>query len=350
MARALRIERAGGWYHLTARGNQRQPIYEDRRDYQHFCELLAEAVTRFRWRLHAYVLMKNHFHLLVETLDPNLSASMQWLGVSYTLWFNRRHERTGHLFQGRFKSIIVDPAAWSVALTYYLHLNPVRVSALGLGKTDRAAAATSGMAAPDPALVGKRLERLREFSWSSYRAYVGATARPQWLTCDTILEQMGRGTLASRQQRYRQETEQMLRQGLPPSPWEQLQAQVALGSEKFLRKVCGAIAGNPREQPSIGQLVRRPAWDAVVTAVETIKGERWADFRDRYGDHGRDLALYLARQHCQLSLGELGTLAGGMDYVTVAMAVRRLAARLRQDKPLATQAQKATRQLYNVKT
>ena len=92
MARALRIERAGGWYHLTARGNQRQPIYEDRRDYQHFCELLAEAVTRFRWRLHAYVLMKSHFHLLVETLDPNLSASMQWLGVSYTLWFNRRHE------------------------------------------------------------------------------------------------------------------------------------------------------------------------------------------------------------------------------------------------------------------
>src|SRR6266850_581799 len=116
MARPLRIERAGGWYHLTARGNERQPIYRSPRDYQHFCELLAETIDRFRWRLHAYVLMRNHFHLLVETLEPNLCASMQWLGVSYSVWFNRKHQRSGHLFQGRFKSIIVDPSVWSVSL------------------------------------------------------------------------------------------------------------------------------------------------------------------------------------------------------------------------------------------
>ena len=117
MARPLRIERAGAWYHLTARGNERQPIFKDGRDYQHFCELLAQAVERFRWRLHAYVLMKNHFHLIVETTEANLSRSMQWLGVSYTVWFNRRHTRSGHLFQGRFKSIIVDPATWAVELS-----------------------------------------------------------------------------------------------------------------------------------------------------------------------------------------------------------------------------------------
>src|SRR6185295_2805888 len=105
-----RLERPGGWYHLTARGNEQQAIFRDRRDYQHFCELLADAVAQFRWRLHAYVLMKNHFHLMLETLEPNLSAGMQWLGVSYSVWFNRRHQRTGHLFQGRFKSIIVEPA------------------------------------------------------------------------------------------------------------------------------------------------------------------------------------------------------------------------------------------------
>ena len=106
MARPLRIERPGAWYHLTARGNERQAIFRAPRDYQHFCELLAEAVARFGWRLHAYVLMKNHFHLMVETPKANLSRSMQWLGVAYTVWFNRRHQRSGHLFQGRFKSIV----------------------------------------------------------------------------------------------------------------------------------------------------------------------------------------------------------------------------------------------------
>jgi putative transposase len=350
MARPLRIEQAGGWYHLTARGNERQPIYRDQRDYQHFCQLLGEAVERFRWRLHAYVLMKNHFHLLVETRDANLSASMQWLGVSYTVWFNRRHQRTGHLFQGRFKSIIVEPATWSVALTHYVHLNPVRVGALGLGKQDRAAAALPGAGAPDRELVNKRLERLRTFRWSSYPAYVGAARCPQWLTCDTILEHMGQGSDLIRQQRYRAEAEKLVRQGLPPTPWEQLQAQVVLGSEKFLRKIHAAITGNRREQPSLKRLGPRPDWPAVVAALEKIKGEPWSQFRDRYGDYGRDLALYLGRKHCQLKHGQLGALAGGMDYVSVAMAVRRLQARLPRDRSLAAQAEQATRLLYNVKT
>ena len=350
MARPLRIERSGGWYHITARGNERQPTYRDRRDYQHFCELLADAVARFRWRLHAYVLMKNHFHLLVETPEPNLSAGMQWLGVSYTVWFNRRHERSGHLFQGRFKSIIVDPAAWSVSLSHYLHLNPIRISSLKLGKADRAAAAMPGMPAPDPDLVRKRLDRLRDFPWSSYRAYIGAAACPEWLHCKHIMDQMGQGSLAARQQRYRTEAENMVRQGLPPSPWEQLQAQIALGSAKFLRKIRAARLGHRREQPAARQLAPRPDWNAAVTAVETIKDEPWAEFRDRHGDPGRDLALYLARQHCGLKLGQLGALAGGLDYVSVAMAVRRMAARLKRDKSLAAHAQKAIRQMYNIKT
>src|SRR5687768_15876091 len=165
MARPLRIERAGAWYHLTARGNERQPIFHDPRDYQHFCELLAEVVARFRWRLHAYVLMKNHFHLMIETRDANLSRSMQWLSVSYTIWFNRRHARAGHLFQGRFKSIIVEPAAWAVELSRYVHLNPVRIKSLGLSKSDRAQARTPGGAAPDRELVARRLETLRQFRW-----------------------------------------------------------------------------------------------------------------------------------------------------------------------------------------
>src|SRR5438876_9335484 len=108
MARPLRIERPGGWYHLTARGNERRPLFRDDRDRQHFCQLLAEMVDRFHVRLHGYVLMDNHYHLILELREANLSRAAQWLNLSYSVWFNRRHGRSGHLFQGRFRSVIVS--------------------------------------------------------------------------------------------------------------------------------------------------------------------------------------------------------------------------------------------------
>ena len=129
MARPLRIDQAGGWYHLTSRGNERGRIFRDDRDRAHFQELLGELVARFRWRIHSHVLMDNHYHLEAETPETNLSAGMHWLQVSYSVWFNRRHHRVGHLFQGRFKAIVVDPETWGVALSHYIHLNPVRLGA-----------------------------------------------------------------------------------------------------------------------------------------------------------------------------------------------------------------------------
>src|SRR5437667_12743342 len=115
MARPLRIERPGGWYHLTARGNERRPLFRDDRDRQHFCQLLAEMVDRFHKRQR----------------EANLSRVAQWLNLSYSVWLNRRHGRSGHLFQGRFKSVIVSREEWGLALSRYVHLNPVRVGALG---------------------------------------------------------------------------------------------------------------------------------------------------------------------------------------------------------------------------
>jgi len=113
MARALRIQRPGGRYHVTARGNERRAIYREQSDRAHLLELLGELTERFGLRVHAYVLMGNHFHLLVETPEANLSRAMQWLNVSYSVWFNRRHDRVGHLFQGRSKAVVVqDEAAW----------------------------------------------------------------------------------------------------------------------------------------------------------------------------------------------------------------------------------------------
>ena len=348
MARPLRIERAGAWYHLTARGNERQAIFRAPRDYQHFCELLAEAVERFGWRLHAYVLMKNHFHLLVETTKPNLSRSMQWLGVSYTMWFNRRHQRSGHLFQGRFKSVVVDPTAWGVELSRYVHLNPVRVAALGLGKAARAQDRTPSPTVPDPEVVRRRLEILHQFRWSSYPAYISQTTAPPWLSCQTILDTMGQGNLTQRQRRYRQSVEASVRQGLPETPWEQLRARVVLGSDKFVRKIQAALSGDKREQPSLRRLAPRSDWAQVIAAIEQLKGKRWKDFAEQRGDWGRDMALYLGRRHGDLKLAQLGALAGGLDYAAVSIAIRRFQHRLGRDKSLAKQLEKAFKILFNV--
>ncbi len=150
MARPLRNTFPGACYHVTARGDERRVIYRDDTDRKRFVELFAEWSDRFSLCLHGYVLMPNHYHLIVETGASSLSTAMQWFNVSYTVWFNRRHRRVGHLFQGRFKAIIVEIEQWRVALSRYVHLNPVRVSALGLGKSQRAHAPRVPALAPSP--------------------------------------------------------------------------------------------------------------------------------------------------------------------------------------------------------
>jgi REP element-mobilizing transposase RayT len=187
MARPLRIEKPGGWYHVSARGNERKAIFRDDRDRRHFLEVLAEMVARFRVRLHGYVLMDNHYHLLLELIEPNLSRAVQWLNVSYSIWFNHRHGRSGHLFQGRFKSVVVSPEEWALSLSRYVHLNPVRIQTLGLSKTDRQVQRVGLSPTPNAAQVRERITLLRRYRWSSYRAYIGLERAPEWLECQTVL-------------------------------------------------------------------------------------------------------------------------------------------------------------------
>ena len=167
VSRPLRIERAGGWYHVTARGNERRPIYRDARHRRHFCELLAELVPRFHLRLHCFVLMDNHYHLLLELREANLSRAAQWLNLSYSMGFNRRHGRSGHLFQGRFKSVAVSRDDWALALSRYVHLNLVRTGKLGLGKSDQQRVRAGVSPAPESGRVGERIAALRPHHWNS---------------------------------------------------------------------------------------------------------------------------------------------------------------------------------------
>jgi REP element-mobilizing transposase RayT len=335
MARPLRIEIPGGWYHVTARGNERRAIWRDDRDRRHFLALLEKFVERFRVSVHAYVLMDNHYHLLLRTGESNLSRAMQWLGVSYTVYFNRRHRRAGHLFQGRFHALLMEEdVAWEVSR--YVHLNPIRLRAFKLDKTEQQRSRSGLIERPDATLVRQRLQHLRQYRWSSFRAYVGREPASPWLTCDHILGLAGETPKgrAARQHRYGEFIEEAVREGLLPSPWERLQGQLLLGSASFVEQMRRLARGDAKEQFPLRHLRERPSFKAVVAAVEKAKGEPWVHWRDRHGDWGRDAVLWLARKRCAMTLSELGQAIGGADYRCVSAAVGRFERQLHRDRQL----------------
>jgi hypothetical protein len=295
---------------------------------------------RFAIRLHGYVLMANHYHLLLETVQADLSRALQWLNSGYSMYFNRRHQRSGHLLQGRFQAILVDSERWGLELSRYVHLNPIRVKHYQLDKTARQRnRRRAGPAAPMGALPS-RLAQLRSYTWSSYRAYIGLEARPSWLVCETTLRRLG-GPKQQQPGLYQQYVERGLREGLLSSPWEQLQGQLVLGSREFVEGLQDVLEGDVREQASLGQLQLRPSFEDVIGVVEQLKGESWDSFVHRYGDWGRDVALYLGQKYCGLKLKELGAAAGGIDYATVSAAIKQLELRSGRDRELADLIKKA---------
>ena len=137
MVRPLRHLVEGGWYHVFGRGWERRRVFGDDRDREHFLELLDGLHETYRFVIHAYVLMENHHHLIVQTPSANLSQGMQWFNTSYSAWFNARHDRVGALWQGRYRDVLIEGSAWAYELSVYLHLNPLRIAQLGLDKRGR---------------------------------------------------------------------------------------------------------------------------------------------------------------------------------------------------------------------
>jgi len=340
MARPLRVVHAGGWYHVTARGNERRDIFRDDGDRRHFLELLEGMVGMFGLRLHVFVLMPNHYHLLLELTEANLSRAVHWLNVSYTVWFNRRHQRSGHLFQGRFKSVLVEREQWGLGLSRYLHLNPVRVRRLGLGKEQLGASRSIGIGQVDRQLVKARVEELRRYPWSSLRAYYGIAKAPSWLTRGEVLALGGRA--GDRAKRYQHYCEEPLAQGWVQSPWQEVVGQAILGSERFVAQWSGHL----EKSDGKGRWKQRPRLEEAIGAVEAIWGEKWEVFRDRYGDLGRDLALYLGRTGCGLGFRELSE-AAGIDYVSAAAAVRRFRQRAQNERKIANLLRRASAKMHN---
>jgi putative transposase len=288
--------------------------------------------------------------VIVETTQANLSRSMQWLQSSYSMGFNRRHGRVGPLFQGRYKAVVVDPGSWALELSRYVHLNPVRTSRMGLDKRARQADRLGARGRPEEKMVRERVKRLREYRWSSYRAYAGFERAPEWLTCEVILEMGGgRGTTRERPARYRDHVENAIREGLQASPWEHVQAQLVLGGKEFLGKVRRGLKSMSREQPQARALKQRRAWKEVVEVVEKVCGQQWEMLMDRHGSWGRELAWYWGRRKCGLRLAELGAAGGGVDYAAVSVAIKRFERRLKKEASLRRTVESAE-QLLNVET
>ena len=226
MARPLRLEFRGALYHVTARGDAQEAIVRDDEDRTRCLEVLAHTVGRFHWRVHAYCLMDNHYHLLIETPEANLARGMRHFNGVYTQRFNRRHHRVGHVLQGRYKSILVQKDSYLLELARYVVLNPVRAH---------------------------RVRRAQDWPWSSYRATAGLSDPPVWLTTAWVLAAFG-----PRQARARRRYRAFVAEGKnQPSPWKQLKNQIYLGSEAFVSNLQRRVSPD-KDLSEIPAAPRRP--------------------------------------------------------------------------------------------
>lgn len=332
MSRQARVKIDVGWAHVMNRGLERLEIYQEDRDREHMLELIGAMSERYGVRVHGYVLMLNHYHLLMEIRSGNLSVAVHWLNVAYSVWYNRKYGRVGPLFQGRFRSEVVE-LGWRLAVLDYLHLNPIRVKGLGLGKEARKAERAGVLRPPEPEQVAAWLGALREYRWSSYCAYAGYGAKTEWLETGRLLARAGKGVTDARGV-YRERIEGYVRQGVMEPGWSRTKGLLAIGSAAFLEGIKRRAGQMGRELAGKRVYREQVKFDAVVRKVEQEKGERLEDFRDRHGDWGRDLVLWLARWTTAMTLSQIGKQVGGMDYAAVGIAIRRFESRCRRDNRL----------------
>ncbi len=318
MSRPLRIEYPGAVFHITARGNERRAIFRDDRDRRRFLRVLAKAVDRFGWILTAYVLMPNHFHLVLELTRATLSRGMHWLNGTYAQAFNRGHERVGHLFQGRFKSFLVEKESYSLEVLRYVVLNPVRA---------------------------KMVPRPEDYRWSSYRATAGLGSIPPWLAADQVLINFGeeRGLA---QRRYRRFVDEGI--GREKKPWDDLIGQVYLGTEDWIERVRDRVEAIPRnsEHPRAQRTVREWPMAQVVDSVAQTLSVDATYVRAGHGGTARMLSAWIASKDAQLTLPAIAAGLRLRSSGYVSRLVGRCDARLSRDPALQASLNRCREKLY----
>ena len=308
MARPWRIEYEGAYYHVFSRGNEGRKIFYDDEDRQLFLNTLGEMSERFQLDIFAYVLMSNHYHLLLRTTHANLSKAMQWLGVVYTRRFSVRHSRTGHLFQGRFKSILIENDAYVVELSCYIHRNPLRAGIV---------------------------KRLADYQWSSYPSFAYGRKGPAFLNTDFILSLFeganGRRAYRDKVQSYAKEEAKL---------WEDLRHGLIMGGEQFVDHIKSHyIADRPHHEiPQQRGLMGRVDIPHVFERASEIMQCDFTRFRKGQRLRGddkeyRDLLVYWFWQRGAYTNEEIGNIFG-VGYSAVSHIVKKVKSRISKESEL----------------
>jgi len=276
MARPLRIEFPGALYHVTARGNARQDIFLDDEDRQLFLRVLGKALQAYNGICHSYCLMSNHYHLLIETPDANLSLLMKQINGVYTQRSNKRHSRTGHVFQGRFKAIVVDKDEYLLQLCRYIVLNPVRAGMVNSPGKHR---------------------------WSSYAAIAGKAPYSGWLHTDWVLSQFGKKRTKA-QDEYRK----FVLAGIEEvSPLGKLKERCILGGKKFVESLLPHLKAKEalKEFPVLNRLLHRPSLETLfpedTMTNKTIRNSAMRKAHFDYGYKQKEIADHLSLHYTTIS-------------------------------------------------
>jgi len=306
LARPWRIEYEGAYYHILSRGNEGRHIFYGDEDKRLFLDTVGEMSDQFDIDVFAYVLMSNHYHLLFRTNLANLSRAMQWLGLSYTRRFNNRHGRSGHLFQGRFKSILVENEPYAVELSCYIHRNPLR----------------AGM-----------VKRLMDYKWSSYPAYAYRRKSPEWLKTDMLLSTFSG---PDPRKKYREKVQSYAAE--EKNIWEDFRHGLILGTAEFVERIKSRyVSVKPdREVPQQKGMVGMIDADKYLIMACTVLGRDLDRFREMgrlYGDEreDRDLLMYNLWEKRIFTNEEIGELFG-VSYSAVSHIVKRVRGKLREDR------------------
>ena len=313
MARPLRIEYEGAFYHLMNRGLERREIFQEERDYEKFLELIEDTHRQYQFKVHSYCLMPNHYHLYLETPQGGLSQGMRHMDGVYTQVFNKRRRRVGPLFQGRYKSILVEKESYSLELSRYIHLNPVKA---------------------------KIVERPEGWRWSSYGAFMGKSKRREFLETNWLL-----GQLSRRQKQARQVFEKFTLEGLKKEwePAKQAQGGYLLGTESFCQRIKEEFLKEKedREIPVLSQLKQSRSPEAMEGIIRKLTQETKLQ---------RKFLIYAMHRYGRMSLKEIGQKVGGVSYSGVSRVVERLEQETGENPRIKKLVVRLQQEMSNVKT
>ena len=299
MARSLRIVYPGAFYHVTSRGNEGKNIFKSKRDREQFLEYLESASFRYDAVIHAFCLMGNHYHLLLETPSANLSQIMRHINGAYTTYFNIKHKRAGHLFQGRFKAILVDKDAYAKELSRYIHLNPVRA---------------------------KIVEVLEKYEWSSYQYYIGLKKGPSWLKKDFILGYFG-SNIKKASSEYKKFVRSLLKKEYD-SPFAQVVGSTLLGDNVFVDFIKTNYLPDKKKSkdiPALKSFSRKFGLDEIFDIVDIELNMEPA--------LARNVKMYLARRYSGKLLKDIAKYFNIGDS-GVSQAARRVSMNIRENRKL----------------